>query len=650
MSYYYYPLCSKDFTFENIFSSESISPSRVYELRGFGADFFYTIPLYHHPEMLVLYNNVPQYSITEPNYEALKFVLKIKEDAIVTDKLVFISEGIVGYTGTIYLNRQNFELLFFSEKELTVTCLRSETSLITKSYKKYANNFKIIKNSDCVPFDTSSIVQIVNDKDDLQQTIVYDRNFNSFKGFCYGLAAGLNRSFNSNDIVLKRSLQEITNNFAEFKNRIGIETSRTFNKGYRKNEIKGNLESNSKLFNSINRTEQLFRNYIPGESYSEKAFEGYVYALLKKQNFEIEEIKQFIKFKKMEDLLLGTNTLSKIKSAYLKTDSKNPALLFEVLRECVSNYSRSANLNSDWAKLSLEKSNDSFKQTIFELSKLVNIQSAKSVGDSQVNLSELHYDSKSNEVRIDPTFQNLNSNIQSEFVVILNTILHNTKSSKGDAKIDDVLSLVDLVATRLNGQTNGKKTHLYQYLNGEITDYDPDKISSIVMRNFVAFAFNPDSLEKLENYLNAKRIDMNWMAYSFWCCYNGFTNISRNFVAPFFDGTSLENTIYLDQFIPECFLNGKSTSIQKELKSPNELSQAGEKTIPLDKDEIISLFFEKYIGGKFKLSLAQFRELIKLNDRDAMIDSLKKNYRISKREAGKIIDQFEDQSRSPSLF
>ncbi|MBS1511073.1 MAG: hypothetical protein JST86_09540 [Bacteroidetes bacterium] len=647
MNYYYYPLCSKDFTFENIFSSESISPTKVYEKRGFGADFFYTIRPFHHSEMIVLYNKPPKFSISEPNYEPIKFILKIKEDSLDPQCFILIDEGIVGYPRTIYLGRNNFELLFFSEKEMTIVCMRSEASLLTKSYKKYLDRFKIISENDCIEFKTAMINEISVDNKEIEDTIQFDRKFNSYKGLCYGIATGFSKSNLEREIELKRTLQEITNCFAEFKNKGALEPE--FNRSFIKkgSPTKGN-NSDAKVFNSIQKSEQLFKELYPGEGYSENELHKYIQQELSKHGFSVNDIQVFLRHKRMEDILLGTTNFVKFKNSYLKNDHSNPALQFELLREILRNYSASLNSYSDWSKISREKASDSFKESVYKLNKFVDSHTTKLATQTKIDLTGIWYNSGINRIEIDQTFEQLNSTIFIEYVTVINIVFANAKRTKGESKKEDMLFIVESVASLLSNGRAGKDSHLYQYLNGEINEYDTNRAQSAVMKNFVAFVFNPDSIEKLENFLNKKTIEKKWMAISFWCCYNGFTNINGGFLNAFFEVNN-KITDYLNQFIFDSFNNQNllKQGIEIDLILPKQ--DPGDQLDETNNNKVFD-FFEKHVANKFKLSFEQFQAVINLKRKDEMIEEFKKKYRMTKKDSVKLIENFDELIKNPSLF
>ena len=105
--------------------------------------------------------------------------------------MIAIDEGVIGYQKTINLNKNNFQVFFFSEKEKKITFLTSETSLPTKGLKKYEKNFKLITEAECKKFDLHDLDQLKLETKNLKEHISFDRKYNYFKGFIYGQPRGL---------------------------------------------------------------------------------------------------------------------------------------------------------------------------------------------------------------------------------------------------------------------------------------------------------------------------------------------------------------------------------------------------------------------------------------------------------------------------
>jgi len=650
MNFYYYPLTSKDFTFENIFSSESVSPPCVYQLRTFGTDFFNTIPKFHHLEAIILYAEPPKYDLPSGGAgDHIKFILKIPENVLNPDEIVFISEKMIGYQKTIYLNRTNFELLFFSQKEITICTLKSEATLSTKSYKKYSNNFKIIDEKECQLFDTT-VLESLQLNNEWKGVIDFDKKFNFFKGFCYGLLCGLLRSLSKKETELKRSLQDITNSFAEFKNKSANDPKKKYDRSFLiKGKSSKEIDIARKVFSAIDDTQRLFKDNLPGPEFQSSDIEKFLEQKLLNSGFSGDVIKLFIEFKKMEDVILGTDNFAKYKSQYLQSDHKNPILYFEFLREQVKAFAAQLNSTTDWAKASRDKASDSFKKIMSDLSKVADSQAAKPGTQDSVQLEKFDYSIDRNELIIQAPIEGLTAAAFGEYVSIVDIILKNGKLGKGDAPKEDILSLVDLVASLLNPNKSGKVSHLYQYISGALTEYDPSKVQSTAMRNFIAFVFNPDSIERMESYITTKEIPEKWMAYSFWSAFNGFANLSRIFVAPYFETNDSKITDPIDEYFSRFHKKGLLTRIE-EIKDLPAIEEAKVENLEVTRKTKIENFYNEFVEGKFKLSAAQFEQIVSFDDPEKMIAELKTRHRIAKKEGVKLIERFRDIVKSPSLF
>jgi hypothetical protein len=646
MNYYYYPLCSKDFTFENIFASESVSPPAFYKKRGFGFDFFYKIPKIHTDNAIILFNEPPKYETREAAQNHAKFILQITEDTLDQDSMIAIDENIIAYPKTIHFTRQNVQFLFFSEKEKNIARMKSETSLPTKDLKKYEANFEIISESVCKEFNIPELEKINFETESFLKEISFDRRYNNFKGLIYGIVCGWFCEKSKEELQLLKSFQELTNCFAELKNR--LQNNKTYVSRYQRNFTSSPITSGgvlNKLEETLRYSQDLFKAVHPVEEVSIDELVKFL------QNTYInilstpEKAIDYLNYKLLDDATLGTDNLNKIKSQYIKLEGKkgnNPGLLFEELRDHFNSYARASMFNEEHSKVIKERSNDGFKKTLFELTQFAESGFLDKGNSKKVSLEGLQFDVATNEIKITSDFKNLNESFKKDYIEIVNNILRYSKFGKGDASRVQLLQIIENVGDS-SGKRRGKETHLYQYLNNEIHEYNFENIGSVTMKNFVAFIFNPDSLEKLELFLNAKDINEKWIAYSFWCAYNGFANTSRNFTKPVFEKGEQRLQDYLDTFL----VSARTCSV-KDVLIPNDEMIA-------NKDEDSDLkkrkhFYFEYVQGKFKLSYEDFVSAISQEKKDAMITELVLKNNLGKREAGKLIIKYIDFNKKPFLF
>jgi hypothetical protein len=656
MRYYYYPLCSKDFAFENIFASESVSPPKFYSKRGFGINYFYKIPKFHHEDALILYTAPPKYE-TGSNIDAVKFVLAIAESAIDTNEFIIISEGIIAYQKTIYLTKENFSILFFSEKDQKIISLKSETSLPTKGLKKFESNFKIISESECKEFDLNNLESLKLDNEHLEQEILFDRKFNYFKGFIYGVATGLISTKSPEEIRMKRSFKEITNCFAELKNRYEGSLKESGARYTRANPFsQTSLEVfEKKLKIAINATEKLFSELFPDQVFSEETLSTFLFEKHGKRLSSLEECARYIHYTILGDEILGTNNFGKLKNYFLKNAGGIHVILyFDILKEQSELYSSSAKINSNWSRGKKEDSNEIFKDALFELGKFVEKEFLKKTLTKKVELEAIQCYFYENEISIGAEFQFLNKNEKDEFVIIVNSILKNPKFGKGEAEKEQILAIVENVGNAMSKSKVPQKTQLYQYLNNEINGYSIDKVTSVVMKNFVAFIFNPDSLEKLESFIETKEIEQKWIGYSFWCSFNGFANTSRNFLKPVFDTSNYFLQDYIDAYLKKIISHKpKDMNFSNEIDSQLITVQENRSPYTEGLNELYDKnknFFEQYDFGKSKITFDQFDAIIRNENNEQIISELKERYKISKKDGKKIVTAYKEFINLTALF
>jgi hypothetical protein len=645
MQNYYYPLCTKDFTFENIFASESVSPAVFYKQRGFGIDYFYVLPRVNNENFIALFNAPPQFD--SPG--ATGFILEISPEGLNLDELIFISEGIVGYPKTIFLNKKNFRIHFFSEKDRKIAILQSETSLPTKTVYKYLDNYGIIDRQHCKSFDFD-VSNVHIGIPDLKGLLLLDRRYNCFKGMIYGIAAGWMGAKSPEEIQLKRLFQEVTNSFAELKNRIDEQKNITKSYSTHKNAIP---LSNylSKVTKAISAAEALFYTLFPDQEISDKSIAEFLIGEFKGRLKTYEEVRQYLDYIIINDQIFETNNFAKLKSYVIKQAKiSSMSSNFEILHNQVVNYINGSKFTTP-SKGNLESNNDSFKDALRGLDKFVSSFYLNRVKDRKISFKGIGFDFDENNVAIEPGFLALEKSLIKDVEIINNAILTHSKVGKGAAPKETILAIIEEVGKSFS--RSGKPTLLYQYINNEIEYYSIEKASSVVMKNFVAFVFNPDSLEKLENYLNSKNVNETWMAYSFWCSYNGFANISKNFTNAIMNPANKELQDYIDEYLqpytaialnhlplPSSELPIKSISLP-DYTSYSEKIKTG--------DRIIT-YFEQFIKDKYKISFDEFNGMLKIRDIEEFCQFLKTKLKLSKKESIKLYNGLSDYFNSSSLF
>ena len=192
--------------FNNILSTESISPKGFYALRGYGYSRWFSIPENDFDGAILLYESPAVHVRPKSDLEDHPLLIEIETD----EDFPVAKEGIRYSKHSIYLNPWNTKFIFQNEKDRTVAYSLSDSSLETKMLRLYNN--KIIVASVQGSFPTMEGISI--DFTIENSCIEKDRQINKIKGLLYGYYIGACLSSSKDDIEQINILKEIQNIFA----------------------------------------------------------------------------------------------------------------------------------------------------------------------------------------------------------------------------------------------------------------------------------------------------------------------------------------------------------------------------------------------------------------------------------------------------
>ena len=199
---YYIP--TSTLNFNNILSSESISPKAFYAIRGFGYPRWTEIEENNNDNAILLYNK--PFSFVRPASDLEDHPMLIE---ISTDESFPISDDGVFYCDhTIYLSPWRTRFVFFNHQDRVVALSLSDSSLETKMLALYRQRF-IVQD-----FPMENKKGIVIDIPLNTEAVKRDFRINRLKGFLYGYYIGALVS-NSPEITKQANiLQELRNIFS----------------------------------------------------------------------------------------------------------------------------------------------------------------------------------------------------------------------------------------------------------------------------------------------------------------------------------------------------------------------------------------------------------------------------------------------------
>lgn len=201
---YYIPTTSLNFN--NILSTESLSPKVFYDKRGFGYSRWFTVEENCIEHITLLYDAPHMFERPVSDIEDHSMLLEIDTD----ETFPQLAEGVFYTDRTIYLNPWQTKFIFFSEKDRTTAMSLSDSSIETKlvrlykrkiSVHQFEGTYPIVKTSTSIP--TGDINKYVED----------DYIINKMKGLLYGYYIGANLSSTKEYVQKLDSLREIQNIF-----------------------------------------------------------------------------------------------------------------------------------------------------------------------------------------------------------------------------------------------------------------------------------------------------------------------------------------------------------------------------------------------------------------------------------------------------
>lgn len=193
--------------FNNILSSESISPSSFYVHRKFGYDRFYKVESNNLDNTIILYDKYPVFSIDDSKLENYPVVFEI--DSQDTNVEIIEFQGVYLTHQTIYLNPFNTKIIFRNSEERNIVLAKAFPMIDTKLIPLYQGQL-VVLSDEIKTFNWCPIN--VDDSSDYDNIAVsYDITVNKLKGMLYGYLLGANESSSKEIVAMKKRVKELRN-------------------------------------------------------------------------------------------------------------------------------------------------------------------------------------------------------------------------------------------------------------------------------------------------------------------------------------------------------------------------------------------------------------------------------------------------------
>lgn len=191
--------------FNNILSSESISPKAFYTIRGFGYPHWQEVSENNHENVILLYDE--PFFFVRPDSDVEDHPMLVE---ITTDKdYPPLTSGVYYSDASIYLSPWRTRFIFFEEQDKRVALSISDSSLETKMLGLYHRRLLVEKNYSESMVSTEGLNIPLN-----KEAVDFDIRINKMKGLLYGYYIGALLSTTPELTEKANTLQEIQNIFS----------------------------------------------------------------------------------------------------------------------------------------------------------------------------------------------------------------------------------------------------------------------------------------------------------------------------------------------------------------------------------------------------------------------------------------------------
>lgn len=196
--------------FNNITSSESISPASFYIQRGFGYKRFEKVEPNPLNNRILIYTEFPMFEIPDNELENYPMVIEI-DSRYVNEDIIRENNGNYYADETIYLNPFTTRFIFRNNQELTSTISKSEPAIETKMVSLYENCLTIFKSEKYLKSFNWVKTELEDSRNDISSYISKDRRINKLKGLLYGYLIASNRMLSPDVVFLKKLVRNLKN-------------------------------------------------------------------------------------------------------------------------------------------------------------------------------------------------------------------------------------------------------------------------------------------------------------------------------------------------------------------------------------------------------------------------------------------------------
>lgn len=508
MKYY---IATSSLNMDNIMSSECISPASFYGRRKFGYREFYKIGQLPYDNFIVLFSELPRYTIHDEQRENHPMVLEIEDDEQMRDawKVGEVNGcSIFVCHKTIYLTPVNCRMLFFSPQAEVLSRQNCSDSKMNKLVDYFKTQTVTGQQCKYELDDLVRRIRVLADEEKHQEQ-PKENDYDRVKGFACGYYIGSMLSLPPDVARMKAIQKRIYDIAVSIRNNGGVRS------------VNPALEEELK---------KLSKEYDQHDPTIEKAKRLWN-ETLKNYDLSPDKLHEFLEKEcgGMEGAL--KRAFSKCQGLRLRTKTPSDLRVYnEELKEHIN---------------SLIWSNREGKKAV-----CVSEQLDMSPDYSNVMM----YGSDTNS-------QLFNSILQNILWQGLIPDLEKLRTDRADIAAKVVTRLKEIFESKGRPWQDSAEQLYFQHLRENIanfTEFKLDEVDDIVMQSLAAFLLKGDDYDGLVGYMETNSVSTYQYALSLWGAVTGYVRIPRTIIHRFMDRVAFE-TFYVDLYrlLYRRELNGK---------------------------------------------------------------------------------------------
>ena len=563
--YYYIPVNS--LSFNNILSSESISPLSFYERRCFGFRRFEKINASPFLNSIIAYDKVPKLPDIRSEREEYPFFVAIPEKYF--DKNIFRKKHedveIIQIDCSIYLNWK--ECFFFSRTEDEKKKLIASTrrSIEVKNAEYYTSNIFVLDDYEIELFDWDETVldSITDYKVSNQEQILRDQKVNKIKGFIYAYTSGKLKEQPTEMAEGNRYFQDFINSYSVLMNDLSVVSRENKSKGSRLNYSPIKKEINH-LIDIKEKIEFLFSSYEKSE----------IDDLLKK-SFGISNL-QIDNFKRLNYENTRVSVYSLI-SDFIKKKEQTLYSIDELLNKLIDNVNSFLKNSSPNLYKNLENDFNSFRIII---NNKINDYRKNTIRENSFENIPFNFNIELS--KLTSGLDEIGKKENESYSLIINEFLSRIELSTSDEIGQNRMDILKTIGGEILKTTDGDEkvknylTKLWKSLKTVGVGFKISESDDNALKSLACFLSKHSEMEKLQDFMDKNKYYNYGLSFGIWGAAYGYANTSKILIESLNSNketldliTKYTNELILQEEINEDSIDIFFSSLKKKISKSN---------------------------------------------------------------------------------